>query len=91
MSRFLIHNNRNFYNMEEIIPQVVKEEANDLIEQFGESFKTLGPYKGKLAYLYKFPEDAFTGFPYVFLYDGTENVAVGITGFEALDIISSIG
>ncbi len=74
--------------MKESIPQAVIEIAKDLIKLYGDSFKWLGRYKGHDAYLFQFPENSFTGFPFVYLYDAEKNIAVEITGFEALDIIS---
>ena len=74
--------------MKENIPQVVIEEAKDLIDQFGENFKILGNYKGQDVFLFKFPENVYTGFPKLFLYDKAKDVAVEISGFEALNIIS---
>lgn len=76
--------------MKDNIPQAVIEAAKGLIKLYGENFKKLGPYKDQDAYLYQFPENSFTGFPFVYLYDAEKNVAVEITGEMALDILSSI-
>lgn len=68
------------------VPEQVKNEARGLIEQYGDSFEYLGNYEGADYYVYKFPEDFCTGFPFVFQY---ENGSVfTITGFEALDTIN---
>lgn len=68
------------------IPEQVKNEARQLIEQYGDSFEYLGNYEGADYYVFKFPEDSCTGFPFVFQY---ENGSVfTITGFEALDTIN---
>ena len=66
------------------IPEQVKRAAAELIEIYGESIDYIGIYKGKQVYLYRFPEDVETGFPFYFLYDG-KSVDV-VSGFEALDL-----
>ena len=66
------------------IPEQVKKAAAELIEIYGESIDYIGIYKGKQVYLYRFPEDVETGFPFYFLYDG-KSVDV-VSGFEALDL-----
>ena len=66
------------------IPAQVKKAAAELIEIYGESIDYIGIYKGKQVYLYRFPEDVETGFPFYFLYDG-KSVDV-VSGFEALDL-----
>lgn len=76
--------------MKENVPQAVIEIANDLIKLYGGSFKNLGHYKGHDVYLFQFPKNSFTGFPFVYLYDAEKNIAVEITGEMALDILSSI-
>ena len=69
------------------IPEQVKNEARALIEQYGDTFEYLGIYEGQEAYVFKFPEDSCTGYPFVYLYDGKE--ATGITGPLSLDVIDS--
>ena len=64
------------------IPAQVKKAAAELIEIYGESIDYIGIYKGKQVYLYRFPEDIETGFPFYYLFDG-KSVNV-VTGFEAL-------
>lgn len=66
------------------IPTQVKKAAAELIEAYGDSIDYIGIYKGKQVYLYRFPEDIETGFPFYYLYDG-KSVDV-VTGFEALDL-----
>ena len=66
------------------IPEQVKKAAAELIESYGDSIDYIGIYKGKQVYLYRFPEDVETGFPFYFLYDG-KSVDV-VSGFEALDL-----
>ena len=56
---------------------------------FGSHFKYLGVYDGRDAWLFVYPDNQEIGFPSVFLYkDGT---AQEVSGFFALDIISSFG
>ncbi len=69
------------------IPEQVKNEARALIEQYGDTFEYLGIYEGQEAYVFKFPEDSCTGYPFVYLYDGKE--ATEITGPLSLDVIDS--
>ena len=68
------------------IPQIVKDAASDLIEEYGDNFDYLGKYEGADAYRFKFPEDADTGFPFVYIHK--DGKVTEITGFEALDIVS---
>lgn len=66
------------------IPAQVKKAAAELIEAYGDSIDYIGIYKSKQVYLYRFPEDIETGFPFYYLYDD-KSVDV-VTGFEALDL-----
>lgn len=68
------------------IPEQVKNEARWLIEQYGDSFAYLGNLDGADYYVYQFPEDAVTGFPFVYQY--YEGKVFTITGFDALDTIN---
>lgn len=70
------------------VPEQVKNEARELIEQYGDSFKYIGKYEGQDTFMFNFPEDSDTGFPFVYLFNGVE--AIGITNFLALDIINSL-
>lgn len=66
------------------IPEAVKNEARSLIGQYGESFEYLGDYEGQEAYLFKFPDDSVTGFPFLYLYKDGEVLEVtgpGVFGF----------
>ena len=64
------------------IPLKVKQAAGGLIAEYGDNIKHIGEYKGKEAYLFRFPKDIEVGFPVYFLYDGKH--VDTITGFEAL-------
>lgn len=67
------------------VPEQVKNEARSLIEQYGESFDYLGNHEGQEAYLFRFPEDATVGYPFLYLFKDGE--AVGITGSHVFDFI----
>lgn len=75
--------------MKNNIPEAVIKEAKDLIERYGESIDYLGEYEEDEVYIFVFPENMETGFPFIYLYDKASNQAMTITGFKALDILSS--
>lgn len=68
------------------IPQIVKDAARDLIKMYGDAIDYLGKYEGADAYMYHFPDDSCTGYPFVYLVkDGkvdivTESLALYIIG-----------
>ncbi|MBE6217072.1 MAG: hypothetical protein E7124_03410 [Bacteroidales bacterium] len=68
------------------IPQIVKDAASELIGRYGSNIELLGKYEGADAYIYNFPDDSCTGFPFVYLHK--DNKVTEITGFEALDIVN---
>ncbi|MDR2131005.1 MAG: hypothetical protein LBP56_07580 [Odoribacteraceae bacterium] len=63
------------------VPEQVTAAARGLIDVYGDSFDYLGKYKGKDVFLFRFPEDACTGFPFVYLFAAGK--VTEITGFEA--------
>ena len=67
------------------VPEQIKSAAKSLIDLYGDAFDYLGKYKGKDAFLFRFPEDTDTGFPYIYLFK--DGKATEVTGFEALGII----
>ncbi len=69
------------------IPQAVLYEASWLIEVYGCDFRKIGKYDGKIVYLYCFPENTETGYPFVYLYDEMNMISLQITGEEALEVI----
>jgi hypothetical protein len=71
---------------EKDIPRAVIETAKSLVEQYGAHFSYLGRYENADAYVYEFPEDSCTGFPFVYLLEGS--TATEITGEIALHIIN---
>ena len=74
---------RNFADMK--VPEQIKSAAKSLIDVYGNAFDYLGKYKGKDAFVFRFPDDANTGFPYIYLFK--DDKVTEITGFEALDIL----
>ncbi len=69
------------------IPEEIKNVAKELISMYGEKFKYLGMYRGEAAYMFVFPDDSVTGFPFIYLYK--DGKAVEISGFDSLDILDS--
>ena len=70
------------------VPEQIRTTARGLIEQYGESFDYLGDFEGQKAYLFKFPDDSCTGYPFVFLLKGGK--VSEITGPESFYIIDSL-
>lgn len=73
--------------MKHIIPQAVKREAAYLSKIYGEHISYLGTENGAEYYKFDFPEDADTGFPFVYQY--ADGVVMTFNNFMALNIISS--
>lgn len=67
------------------VPEQIKSAAKSLIDVYGNAFDYLGRYKGKDAFMFRFPDDTNTGFPYIYLFK--DDKVTEITGFEALDIL----
>lgn len=66
-------------------PQIVKDKARWLIDKYGCNFEYIGQHEGKNVYMFIFPNDIETGFPFIYLWDRGDDI-VELTGFEALDI-----
>lgn len=69
------------------VPEQIKKAAKSLIDLYGDAFDYLGKYKGKDAFLFRFPEDSNTGFPFIYLLNSDK--VTETTGFEALEILDS--
>lgn len=69
------------------VPEQIKKAAKSLIDLYGDAFDYLGKYKGKDAFVFRFPEDSNTGFPFIYLFKSDK--VTEITGFEALEILDS--
>lgn len=72
------------------IPQSVLRAAKKLIERYGERLAFIGTYKGQDVYVFSFPDDIESGFPFLYLYDEKRHSSVEVTGPDALDIIGAI-
>lgn len=70
------------------IPTAVQREAQHLINRYGHNIVPLGEFKGNEYYIYKFPEETITGFPFVYAYKSETDEVMEITGSMALDIIA---
>lgn len=68
------------------VPAQIKAAAQVLINTYGDAFDYLGKYQGADAYLYRFPDNSSTGFPYIYLFKS--GITTEITGFEALDLLN---
>lgn len=67
------------------IPIAVLDAAKELIDMYGVNFDYLGRYNDADTYVYKFPEDCETGFPFVYLLK--DNSVTEVTDYIALHII----
>ena len=74
--------------MEKEIPQSVIKEAQSLINSYGQCLEFLGNQPGVDYYVFRFPDETITGFPFVYIYDRETHKAMQISGFDAIDIIS---
>ncbi len=72
------------------IPQIVTEKAKELIELYGPQLAYIGNYENQQVYMFQFPENTETGFPFVYLYDKTSDGATEVTGIDALEVISNV-
>lgn len=70
------------------IPQTILNAASGLIDIYGAHFSHLGQYEGQDVYMYKFPEESETGFPFVYLL--SDDKVQEISGHIALDIIDQL-
>lgn len=73
-----------------MVPQIVIEEAQDLIEYYGNTLEYRGMYKDCEIYQFVFPENKETGFPVIYLYDAQTNHVLEISEFRALDILEEL-
>lgn len=73
--------------MSKEIPQIVIKKAQSLIERYGQSIGYLGNYKNAEYYVFRFPDDTVTGFPFVYVYYPQKEEVFEITGSDALEII----
>lgn len=74
----------------DIIPQPVLKAAKKLIDRYGNRLAFVGKYNGQNVYVFSFPDDVETGFPFLYLYDEKQQTVFTVTGPKTLDIISEI-
>ena len=67
------------------IPKEVKQEAQYLIDRYGDRLKYLGDVDGQKAWLVAFPADATIGYPVVYLFKNGE--ALEVSDSLAFDFI----
>ena len=72
------------------IPIKVQSEAQHLINRYGQNFDYIGNFNGHEYYIYKFPEETITGFPFVYVYNSETEEVLEISGSRALDIIGEL-
>lgn len=72
------------------IPQVVKDKAKNLVEQYGDNIRFVGINGDNAVYSFMFPENERTGFPYIYVYNKKDNSVEEITGIRALEILASM-
>ncbi len=69
------------------VPKAVLRAAGQLVTQYGPNFRLLGQYGDRDAWQFVFPENDYTGFPFVYLHKDGDAEEIG--GELALDIVSS--
>ena len=72
------------------IPQVVKDKAKNLVEQYGDNIRFVGINGDHAVYSFVFPKNERTGFPYIYVYYEQDNSVEEITGISALEILASM-
>ena len=70
-------------------PEVLKT-AKGLVDMYGPHFVLLGERDGQQVYMFQFPDDSTTGFPFVYLYEKGKP-ALEVMGPEADAIVGSFG
>jgi hypothetical protein len=69
-------------------PKAVLAAAAGLVRIYGPRFQYMGERNGAQYFMFRFPENEKTGFPFVYQYVKGEPV-LEISGFDALDLIAS--
>lgn len=72
------------------IPHPVLKAAKHLINHYGERLVLIGSYANQEVYVFSFPDDVETGFPFLYLLDEKKQTAREITGSETLDLIGKL-
>lgn len=76
--------------MENKIPLVVKEKAQELIEMYGDRVEYKGRYEEQDVYAFCFPPAMEVGFPHLFLYKRSDDTVEKLLGPAALKILHVI-
>lgn len=83
LNDYLCGNPYNIMN----IPEQVKNEAREMINQYGGHLEYLGDDNGQEAWLLHFPDDVCIGFPFLYLYkDGEATEVTGPDVFGFIDL-----
>lgn len=72
------------------IPVKVQRKAQHLINRYGQNLDCIGNFNEYEYYIYKFPEETITGFPFVYAYNSETEEVMEISGSRALDIIGEL-
>lgn len=73
--------------MENKIPLVVKEKAQELIEMYGDRVEYKGRYEEQDVYAFCFPPAMEVGFPHLFLYKRSDDTVEELFGPVALKVL----
>ena len=72
------------------IPQQIIDRAGHFIEEYGNRLEYLGDHEGQKAWLFRFPDDAAIGFPFLYLFkDGKAEELTGPMVFGFIDLYAS--
>ena len=69
------------------VPQPVINAAKNLSDIYGENLFFIGTYNGEDVYLFEFPDNVETGFPFLYFYNVATQKVTELTGPEALDVV----
>lgn len=84
INELLIRKSTYLCGMKQItIPKAVKQEAQYLIDRYGDRLKYLGDVDGQKAWLFVYPEEVTNGYPFLYLFK--DGKAVEITGSSVFD------
>jgi len=75
---------------EKNIPQSVIDEAQDLIQLYGNTLIYRGVYNDCDIYQFVFPENMETGFPFIYLHDVEADQVLEISGSRALKMLREL-
>lgn len=76
--------------MDNTIPKVVLEEAEQLIQVYGKNIIKIGSENIWDVYKFNFPKNSLVGFPFLFMHNTENDAVITITNFDALDMINHL-